>query len=191
MLSFRPAKEIAESVINRFYLNMIIFIFIVGIVLFLTWTLICYNLARFITRTIGRLTSTSWVTGKVVVIVMSIFIAFLPFFYLFTLTGPKNYTSASIQPCDAGFKITVRGKRMLMVHDPISALLNHTYEDSASFIVPRQQGMIPRNELQILKDNCDFGIITIDGKQMNVRLFYDSLHDYPNGWNGKYYLKAP
>jgi hypothetical protein len=169
---------------------MIAFLLIIALILFLTWILICYALAKFIAGIIGRSTTTKWVTGKAVVIVMSIVIALLPFFYLLFSTGAQNYTAAYIQPQGTAFKITVKGKRMLMAHDPVSALLNHTYEDSASFMIPRQQGIIPRNEIQVLNNDYNFtGTIAIAGQKMKIQLFYDSLHKDPCDWNGRYHLK--
>jgi Mg2+/Co2+ transporter CorB len=168
---------------------MIAFLLIIALILFFTWILICYALVKFIASIIGRLTATKWVTGKTVVIVTSIVIALLPFFYLLFSTGAQNYTTAYIQPQAAGYKLTVKGKRMLMVHDPVSALLNHTYEDSASFIIPRQ-GIIPHNEIQVLNKDYKFtGTIVIDEQKMKIQLFYDNLHKEPCDWNGTYHLK--
>ncbi|WP_133053981.1 hypothetical protein [Niastella yeongjuensis] len=121
---------------------------------------------------------------------MSIIIALLPFLYLLFSTGAKNYSTAYIQPYGENFKITVKGRRMLMVHDPVSVLLNHTYNDSASFIIPRQYGTIPRSEIQLLNDNDKLtGTIAIDGKKMKIQLFYHNMYKVPYNWNGRYYLK--
>jgi len=169
---------------------MITFILLIALILFFTWILICYALVKFITGIIGRSTAAKWVTGKTVVIATSVVIALLPLFYLLFSTGAKNYTTAYIQPQGAGFKITVKGKRMYMVHDPVSAFLNHTYEDSASFIIPRQQKIIPGNEIQVLNDSYKFtGTISIDGQKMKIQLFYDNLHQDPYSWNGRYRLR--
>lgn len=169
---------------------MIAFILLIALILFFTWTLICYALVKFIAGVIGRSTAMKWVTGKTVVIATSIVIALLPLFYRLFSTGAKNYTTAYMQPQGAGLKITVKGKRMLMVHDPVSAFLNHTYEDSASFIIPSQQKIIPGNEIQVLDDSYKFtGTISIDGQKMKIQLFYDSLHKNPYDWNGRYHLR--
>jgi len=169
---------------------MVAVLLIIGFIVFLTWILISYTLAKFIAGIIGQLTASGWVTRKIVVIVLSVIIALIPFFCLLLSTGAKNYTTAYIQPYEAGFKVTVRGKRMLMAHDPVAALLNHSYEDSALFIVPTQDGIIPSDKIQVLRDSYKFiGTIGISGQKMNIQLFYDSLHKDPCSWNGSYRLK--
>jgi hypothetical protein len=81
---------------------MIAFLLIIALILFFTWILICYALVKFIAGIIGRLTATKWLTGKIVVIVTSIVIALLPFFYLLFSTGAENYTTGYIQTQGAG-----------------------------------------------------------------------------------------
>jgi hypothetical protein len=170
---------------------MIVFLIIIALILFSTWVVLCYPLIKFIAGIIGRLTAAKWVTNKITVIVLSIVIALLPFSIMLFSTSAKNYKTAYIQPQGTGFKVTVKGKRMLMSHDPVSALFGNTYEDSISFVIPRLNGVINSNEIQVSKENYkSTGSIAIDKKKMIIQLFYYGEQTNPNSWNGKYYLKS-
>jgi len=80
----------------------------------------------------------------------------------------------------------------MMVHDPVSALLNTTYEDSASFSIPRRNGDIAGSEIPVLQDSLPLkGTISIDGTKMVIKLYYDDAMKNPCDWNGKYDLKMP
>jgi hypothetical protein len=167
-------------------------LFIIGVVvvLFSTWVLICYALIKYITGTVERLTAGKWVTNKIIVVVVSILVALLPVFYWLFSSPAKNEKTAFIQPQESGFKVTVKGKRLLMVHDPVSWVFRNTYEDSACFIIPRQHGTINSSEIQVVKNNYkQKGTIVIDQKKMTIQLFYNQEQTSPDDWNGKYILK--
>jgi hypothetical protein len=167
-------------------------LFLIGVVvvLFSTWVLICYALIKYITGIIGRLTAVKWVTHKIIVVVVSFIVALLPVFYWLFHSPAKNEKTAFIQPQESGFKVTVKGKRMLMVHDPVSWIFKDTYEDSACFIIPRQNGTINSSEIQVVKNNYKpTGRIVIDQKKMTIQLFYNQEQTSPDDWNGKYNLK--
>ena len=102
---------------------------------------------KFIAGIIGKSITAKWVTNKKVIIVVSIFIALLPFFFMLFSTSSKNYKTTYLKQKKAGYKVTVKGKRVLMSHDPISAFLPNTYEDSTSFLIPRQHGIINCNKI--------------------------------------------
>jgi hypothetical protein len=166
-------------------------LFLIGIVvvLFLTWILICYVTIKKIAGIIQRLTAAKWLTNKIILIVLSIIVALLPiFFWLFT-SPAKNYKTAYIQPHGSVFKITVKGKRLLMVHDPVSWIFRDTYEDSVEFLIPRQTGVINGNEIQEVDRNYKpSGAIVIDEKKMTIQLYNKDTS--PDSWSGSYNLKV-
>jgi hypothetical protein len=167
-------------------------LFLIGVVvvLFSTWVLICYALIKYITGNIGRLTVVKWVTNKIMVIVVSFIVALLPILYWLFTSPAKNEKTAFIQQQESGFKVTVKGKRLLMVHDPVSWIFKDTYEDSACFIIPRQNGTINSYEIQVVKNNYKpKGTIVIDQRKMTIQLFYNQEQTSPDDWNGNYNLK--
>ena len=129
---------------------------------------------------------------KQTILIISLAIA-APTTYLFLFTSPStNYKTAYISKEQNHFVLTVKGRRLYMVHDPISLLLGKTYEDSIIYILPRNKGVIKGEELP--KDSCCYnslGTITIQNNQVNISLFVDNYDDKtldPDGWNGKYNL---
>ncbi|GAB2794129.1 hypothetical protein GCM10027175_36140 [Hymenobacter latericoloratus] len=80
-----------------------------------------------------------------------------------------------------------------MVHDPLSALFNKTFEDSILLPLPQtDRGTLPGH--LILHKRGDYGYkgeITLDGGILKVHLFYNDT-DYgsnsPVSWNGEYQL---
>ena len=77
-----------------------------------------------------------------------------------------------------------------MTHDPVSAILRKTYEDSISFLIPRQNGVVQSNEIKVVQNRYKpLGIISISENEMLIKLYYDSAQTEPDGWNGKYNLK--
>ena len=113
--------------------------------------------------------------------------------YVFLFTSPStNYKTAFIATEKDHFILTVKGKRLLMVHDPVSLLLRKTYEDSTNYIIPRKQGIIKGEELLTeegyYKSN---GTINIQANQVEINLSIDNYDDKkldPDSWNGKYKL---
>lgn len=168
---------------------MIVFFIGIVVILLSTWILICYVSIKYIAGFLGKLTAAKWLTGKIVVIVLTIFMALLPFFFMLNSSSAKNYKTAYIQPQGREFKITVKGKRAHMVHDPVSALWGNTHEDSISFLIPRQNGIMNKNDIVVLKDDYNLnGTIAIDRKKMTIQLYYDKDQKSPLSWNDSYNL---
>ena len=112
---------------------------------------------------------------------------------LFLFTTPStNYKTAFIEKEKDHFILTVKGKKTLMVHDPVSLFLRKTYEDSAKYIIPRKQGVIKGEELPTEPGYYkSVGTITIQNNQAEINLSYDNYDDKKmdsDGWNGKYKL---
>lgn len=112
---------------------------------------------------------------------------------LFLFTTPStNYKTAFIEREKDHFALTVKGKRSLMAHDPVSLFLRKTYEDSRKYIIPRNQGIIKGEELPTEPGYYkSVGTITIQNNQAEINLSYDNYDDKKieaDGWNGKYKL---
>ena len=113
--------------------------------------------------------------------------------YFFLFTSPTtNYKTAYIEQEQENYKLTVKGKRLYMVHDPVSLLLRKTYEDSAQYIVPRSEGVIKGQELPSQEGYYkSVGDITITDNHLKINLSADNYDDKtfdPDTWNGDYEL---
>ncbi len=132
--------------------------------------------------------------SKRVVLIFSTIIFIFFNFYLFPFNPAKNFKTAYIEKSENKYIITVKGKRNLMVHDPISILKKGTYIDSAKFIIPRDQGIIKGNELPQEKDSYQYlnnNAILINQNSLKINLFYYNYDDKENRaetWNGNYKL---
>ncbi len=127
--------------------------------------------------------------NETVVVFLSIIVSGLSVYY-FVFTSPaKNYEDAYIVKDANAFKVTLKGKRISMSHDLVSAIVRKTHEDSLSFFLPRKNGAIKSNEILMFQNiNRSTGAITINEKRMRVNLFYDDKQKEPCSWNGKYKL---
>ena len=113
--------------------------------------------------------------------------------YFFLFTSPStNYKTAFIATEQDHFILTIKGKRLLMVHDPVSLFLRKTYEDSTNYIIPRKQGIIKGEELPTEPGYYkSVGTINIQDNQVEIKLSIDNYDDKkldPDSWNGKYKL---
>jgi hypothetical protein len=131
-------------------------------------------------------------THKMTLLIASAAIAALmTYFFLFT-TPTTNFKTAYIDKEQQGYKVTVKGKRLYMVHDPVSLLLRKTYEDSAQYIIPRSEGVIKGQELPTKEGYYkSVGDIIIKDKQLKIELYADNYDDKtldPDTWNGNYNL---
>ncbi len=129
---------------------------------------------------------------KKICLISSFFIAGIAM-YVFLFTSPStNYKIAFIVTEKDHFILTVKGRRQLMVHDPVSLFLRKTYEDSINYIVPRKQGVIKGEELPTVPGYYkSVGTITIQSNQVEIDLSKDNYDDKkltPDNWNGKYKL---
>ena len=113
--------------------------------------------------------------------------------YIFLFTSPEtNYKTAFIEKEQQHYKVTVKGKRLYMVHDPISLFLRKTYEDSAQYILPRSEGVIKGQELLTREGYYkSVGDIIIKDGHLKINLSadkYDEKTFDPDMWNGDYKL---
>ncbi|MEO6232881.1 MAG: hypothetical protein ABJB11_19735 [Ferruginibacter sp.] len=113
--------------------------------------------------------------------------------YVFLFTSPStNYKTAFIATEKDHFVLTVKGRRLLMVHDPVSLFFRKTYKDSANYIIPRKVGIIKGEELPTEPGYYkSVGTITIQNHQVEINLSADNYDDNkldPDSWNGKYKL---
>ena len=113
--------------------------------------------------------------------------------YLFLFTSPStNYQTAFIATEKDHFVLKVKGRRLLMVHDPVSLFLKKTYEDSTTYIIPRKEGVIKGEELPTEKGYYKYvGTIIIKNNQVEINLSFNNYDDKklePDNWNGKYKL---
>ena len=105
----------------------------------------------------------------------------------------SNDATAAVAREGETYRITLTGTRYLMVHDPISALMARTYEETYELDLPRIEGVVqgteiprPRGWYKLL------GTVTFDGDRMTVDLYYDNTDDKirdPLSWNGVYTLR--
>jgi hypothetical protein len=129
---------------------------------------------------------------KVVRLTLSILIGLFITIY-FSISPTGNNKTATIQKVGDQYLVTVTGKRLLMVHDPISLLKRETYLDTFKVTVPRIEGVIDGQEIPTEKGYYKMlGTIVIDGEQMKIDLYYDNFGDKvkdPLSWNGEYKVK--
>lgn len=168
---------------------MTVVFIIIGLIVFCIWTCICYLLMRYIVFSLIKAVRPKVRINENVVVILSIIFSVLSVYYLVFTSPAKNYDEAYIVKDANAFKVTLKGKRILMSHDPVSALLRKTYEDSVSFILPRKNGAIKSNEILLFQNiNKSTGAIAIDENTMRINLFYDDKQREPCSWNGKYKL---
>jgi membrane-anchored glycerophosphoryl diester phosphodiesterase (GDPDase) len=129
---------------------------------------------------------------KLFTFITSVLIAGLTTYFFLFPSLASNYKTAYIESEKQGFKVTVKGKRLYMVHDPISILRRKTYEDSMQYLIPRSVGVIKGEELPREKGYYKFvGTIAIRNDKMEINLAVDNYDDKkldPDTWNGKYKL---
>lgn len=106
---------------------------IIAVILFSVWLSICYVITKYIAELVCKLTSPNRRVNKYFVFGLSFLIAGLSAYFVVFSTPAKNYKTAYIETNQNGYKVTVKGKRVFMAHDPVSAILRRTYEDSVSF----------------------------------------------------------
>ncbi len=171
-------------------------IFIIIIVALLTG--LTYAVLFLLTKFIQAFRTTNFTADKklkLTLFIASIVVAAITaYFFLFTSSATNNST-AYIEKDQQGYKVTIKGKRLYMFHDPMSLFLRKTYEDSAEFKIPRDSGVIdglevPNNpgSYKVVKGNA----ITIKNDKMVVSLFYynyDNKKLEPSAWNGDYKLQ--
>jgi len=111
----------------------------------------------------------------------------------FSQEGTNNFKIAYVDKADDSLVITVLGRRRLMVHDPISALKNETYVDSAKFMIPTKRSFAGKNEVRAVGAGYPIvsGGIWLNNDSVRVDLQfndYDHHKIYSTGWNGTYLI---
>lgn len=118
------------------------------------------------------------------------FIGALFILSFYTFVSPKrNYETATIQRVQNNYLLTLRGDRLLMVHDPISALMRKTYVDTLKLLIPRQNGKIDGNEIKIEQGYKVIGTLHIKENNLKVDLYFDNSDvkkKEPLTWNDNY-----
>ena len=79
-----------------------------------------------------------------------------------------------------------------MAHDPVSALMRKTYEDSILLPLPVADGTLLGENIPVEPGYYTYtGEIQRQGKSLTVNLYFNNTDDNskgPVGWNGKYEL---
>jgi hypothetical protein len=165
------------------------------LLIFALITTLIYLTLFILTFTFTKLTNKpieSEKTLKKIFLLCSLIIASITTYSLLFTSPSTNYTTAFIATEKDHFILTVKGKRFLMVHDPVSMLLRETYEDSTNYIIPRKQGVIKGGELPTEPGYYkSIGTINIKDNQVEINLSIDNYDDKkldPHSWNGKYEL---
>ncbi|CAN5249676.1 hypothetical protein BH11BAC5_BH11BAC5_08560 [soil metagenome] len=108
-------------------------------------------------------------------------------------SGFKNYKNAEVEKDNGRLIVKLRGRRKLMVHDPVSLFLNKTYEDSFSFSISQLTDCtIEGKDIPVEEGYYRYkGQITITKNKLHVNLLIDNTDDKmlaPDSWNGDYNL---
>jgi hypothetical protein len=106
--------------------------------------------------------------------------------------GAANYPQAQLRVVDGKQFGLLKGRRALMAHDPVSALLRKTYEDSILLPLPAADGTLLGKDIPVEPGYYTYaGEIQRQGKGLTVNLYSNNTDDNvkdPVGWNGKYEL---
>jgi len=112
----------------------------------------------------------------------------------YTVISPKkNHETATIQFKQKEYLLTLTGDRLLMVHDPLSALLRKTYVDTIRLIVPRNNGIIYGNEIKTDDGFNVNGTLIFEEEKLKVNLYFNNINgkktNNPLSWNDKYKIQ--
>jgi hypothetical protein len=103
-----------------------------------------------------------------------------------------NYERVYFTKYGESYFVEMKGTRRLMAHDPFSALLGRTYEETLTIQLPRIEGVIKGDEIPVPADKLRYtGQIVITKNKMKVDLYYDDRsapNKAPLPWNGEYTL---
>ena len=64
-------------------------------------------------------------------------------------SGAKNYEQAYFSKHGSGYLVELKGKRYLLAHDPVSAILGKTSEETYEIEIPRIDGTIDGSEIRV------------------------------------------
>jgi hypothetical protein len=165
------------------------------IIIFALFTGLVYTVLFLLTKLVHSFRTEQFMVDKKLkraLLIASFAIAALTtYFFLFT-SPATNYKTAYIEKEQQHYKLTVKGKRLYMVHDPVSLFLRKTYEDSAQYVIPRSEGVIKGQELPTKEGYYkSVGDIIITDNHLKIDLSADNYDDKtldPDTWNGDYKL---
>ena len=107
-------------------------------------------------------------------------------------SGTKNYEQAYFSKHGSGYLVELKGKRYLLAHDPVSAILGKTSEETYEIEIPRIDGTIDGSEIRVERGSYKYsGSIVISQNRMTVNLARpntDAKRLDPLSWNGRYRL---
>lgn len=109
--------------------------------------------------------------------------------------GAGNDRTAVLRRYPGGQQLVLTGRRVLMAHDPLSALRRQTYRDSITLQLPAAaSGLIAGSSIPVAPGYYAYlGTIRLqpEARKVTVNLFYDHTGDPKRdalGWNGEYDL---
>jgi len=92
----------------------------------------------------------------------------------------------------SSYLVEMKGRRLLMAHDPLSWIRGRTYEDTLTLELPRIEGAVEGREIPVKPDKLRYtGRVVLAGGRMTVDLRYvnrDGKTEAPLPWNGEYTL---
>ena len=111
--------------------------------------------------------------------------------FIISCSGPKNYKEASVFVRNNQTYIRLKGRRVGMVHDPISILKNKLYADSLLIPIPRlENGIIDGKNIPVEEGYYKYqGYISIVKPKLIVNLQIIDTDDNkikPETYNGEY-----
>lgn len=90
------------------------------------------------------------------------------------------------------YRVEMKGWRFPLVHDPLSLLVERTYQDTLTLDLPRIAGVIEGKEIPVSADKLRYvGRVVISNGKMRVDLYYDDVGEgsrRPLPWNDEYTL---
>ena len=104
----------------------------------------------------------------------------------------SNDERASYTTQGSSYLVEMKGRRLLMAHDPLSWLRGRTYEDTLTLELPRIDGVVEGREIPVKPDKLRYtGRVVMTSGRMTVDLHYvnrDGRTEAPLPWNGEYKL---
>jgi len=100
-----------------------------------------------------------------------------------------NHERAYFSKQGTRYLVEMTATRRLMAHDPVSALLGRTYEESLTVELPRIDGEIDGSEIEPPPKRLRYtGRVVIKHGKMKIDLRYDDSTQHELPWNGDYTL---
>lgn len=160
--------------------------YIIFIIIFLSFTfLISFLFAKLISYVVQKIFNPKFQNLKILNLIFSGSIFLLLIAY-FLYNSAKNFETAYIEKSGNTYIITLKGKRNLMVHDPISLMKKGTYIDSIKFVIPQAEGTVEGKNILNEKNLQDNNALIIQKNKLEVNIFY--FNSKKSSWNGKYKL---